>query len=112
LKKWASLFAKKGTFLIAIFRTLLFTIYTAEWFETSKDLDESILSDPKGSYYALMIDILRRSGRFEEAMEVCENGLANKPDKIIQDIMEFQATLIQKRDMRCYTIGEANKRDN
>ena len=28
MKKWASLFAKKGTFLIAIFRTLLFTIYT------------------------------------------------------------------------------------
>jgi len=27
-EKWASLFAKKGTFLIAIFRTLLFTIYS------------------------------------------------------------------------------------
>ena len=29
MKKWASLIAKKGTFLIAIFRTLLFTIYKA-----------------------------------------------------------------------------------
>lgn len=40
-----------------------------------------------GAEYALMVDLLRRSGQLDLALSTCEEGLKKKPKKIIANIL-------------------------
>ena len=61
-----------------------------------------------GAEETIMADLLRRSGQFELALKVCNDGLKKNPEKIISDILRFQKILIGKSDVACHTIAEAN----
>ena len=81
---------------------------TVTLLQKAKENDPDMLSNPKGSFYALMVDLLRRSGQFGLAMSECEQGLNDQPVEIIQNILKFQKTLIQGEDKGCYTMGDVN----
>lgn len=60
-----------------------------------------------GEEESIMVDLLRRSGQFELALKICEDGLKKKPGKTISDILQFQKKLISKSDTACHTVAEA-----
>jgi hypothetical protein len=53
-----------------------------------------IFAEQAGAEEAIIVDLLRRSGQFELALKVCDDGLKKKPAKIISDILQFQKILI------------------
>jgi hypothetical protein len=55
---------------------------------------------------AILADLLRRSGRFEEAEIVCQQGLEADPDDIVKQVLAFQAQLVRQRDRTRHTIEE------
>ena len=63
---------------------------------TAKSGDEEII----------LVDLLRRSGRFDEALKTCEEGLRKNPDKLQADILRFEKILIEKLDIACHVISE------
>ena len=56
---------------------------------------------------ALLSDLLRRSGQFEKAIIICNQGLNNNPEGIINDILRFEKTLIEQEDTSCHSVSEA-----
>ncbi len=69
--------------------------------ETSQSFDRQT-----GGEEAIMVDLLRRSGQFEVAIKICDDGLKKGPKKIISDILQFQKILISKCDTTGHTIAE------
>ena len=67
---------------------------------------EDIAGDP-GGIEAVMADLLRRSGKFELALEYCEKGLKKETEELIEKILKFEMELINESDVGCYTIAEA-----
>jgi len=63
-------------------------------------------AEQAGLEEAIMVDLLRRSGQFELALNTCEYGLKKNPERIISDILRFQKVLISKSEVACHTIGE------
>ncbi len=64
-------------------------------------------ADQDGADTAIRVDILRRSGRLDEARQLI---LAKRPaitEDIILKILSFQETLISSGDEACHTISEA-----
>lgn len=59
---------------------------------------------------AILTDLLRRSGLFEEALSLCGDGLAKRPEETIERMLEYQKVLIEGRDTRGHTIEEAHRR--
>jgi len=78
------------------------------WLQSAVDSGEEVFNNPRGSFDALNVDLLRRGGLFERAMEVCDKGLKNQPEQIITEILNFQKTLIQREDTGCYTLGDVS----
>ena len=64
-----------------------------------------------GEEEAIMVDLLRRSGEFELALKMCDEGLEKNPGKTISDILRFQKVLIRKRDVARHTVAEATGED-
>ena len=64
------------------------------------------VSEPEGSSTALLVDLLRRSGRLDDARK----AIAAKRDMIadgnILRVLDFQTALIDKNDMLCHTLAE------
>ena len=60
---------------------------------------------------AILIDLLRRSGRMDDATRAIAKRRLGITEDIILRILDFQASLILKGDMLCYTISEALKHD-
>ena len=60
-----------------------------------------------GAEDAIMVDLLRRSGRWEEALSRCRSGLAKDPEPKFEKIFKYQAGLIQGRDIRSHWLFEA-----
>lgn len=54
----------------------------------------------------LLADILRRSGRFELAIEYCNKGLEKCRNKTVVHILEFELKLAKKQDMDLYRISD------
>jgi hypothetical protein len=49
--------------------------------------------------FALVTDVLRRAGRFEEALVACTGGIdLENLDPVIEHVLLFEKTLIQRRD--------------
>ena len=63
------------------------------------------------SEIVIMIDLLRRSCQFEEALRLCEDELKTKPEKTISGVLQFQRKLISKSDIACYNFGDAITKD-
>lgn len=55
----------------------------------------------------VLADLLRRSGQFELALNMAEEGLQRNPGGVISDVLQFQRILATKRDVACHTIEEA-----
>jgi tetratricopeptide (TPR) repeat protein len=60
-----------------------------------------------GGQESLIVDLLRRTRRFKEAMKYCEMGLRKNPEKLISNILWFQKLLIGNSDDSCHLIKEA-----
>ncbi len=77
-----------------------------ELFKKAIENGEKISEEPGGDE-AILVDLLRRSGEFEEAFKICESTLEKKVSDIIKDVLIFQKFLIEKEDLDCYTIDDA-----
>lgn len=63
-------------------------------------------ADNAGTEEAVIVDLHRRAGQFEEALQLCEERLAMKPDRFIANIMRYQKELIGNRDVDCHSTSE------
>lgn len=63
-------------------------------------------ADNAGTEEAVIVDLLRRSGQFELAMQLCDERLAMKPDTFIRRIMKYQKQLIEKGDIDRHSTSE------
>lgn len=66
-------------------------------------------AEQHGVEEALMVDLLRRSGQFEEALRICDDGLKKEPGELLADILRFEKMLIGKADNTCHLVSEATK---
>ncbi|MFP4014009.1 MAG: hypothetical protein ACLFVQ_08005 [Chitinispirillaceae bacterium] len=57
----------------------------------------------------LLIDLLRRLERFDEAAEKCEKELDGCEDEAVQCILNYEQHLIDKKDNRCRTSAHAEE---
>jgi hypothetical protein len=64
------------------------------------------VSKQEGTDTAILVDLLRRSGRIEEARKVIAARRDGISDKVIAHILDFQTTLLNKNDVSCHTIAE------
>jgi hypothetical protein len=62
--------------------------------------------DVRDGTEALLVDVLRRCGRFEEAKEVAMVVRARTGEKNIRAVMDHQLGLIEKGDTKCRTLAE------
>lgn len=77
----------------------------ADLFRESSELGRRFAQDA-GTEAAVLADLLRRSGQFREAREVCERAL---PDCVglVGSVLSFQAVLARDEDDRAYTVADA-----
>lgn len=61
---------------------------------------------------ALMVDLLRRVGRFEEASALIEQGSGRRLPDVLVQVLRYQQALIERRDTACHTIEEAAEADD
>jgi hypothetical protein len=62
--------------------------------------------DQPGASEAVLTDCLRRASRPREALQMIESGLAAQPEEIIQKILHFQRSLIERGDTGRHLIEE------
>ena len=62
---------------------------------------------PAGNDEAILTDLLRRVGRFDEASAVCLRALDRKLDEPVAAALRYQQQLIAARDVGCHTVQEA-----
>lgn len=67
---------------------------------------QSVAHEP-GVSAAILIDLLRRAGRFEEAQEVIQGHGEVAAEGDIRRIMDYETELIQAGDLACHTVTEA-----
>jgi len=65
------------------------------------------LSQQDGARTGILSDLLRRSGRFEQAKQVIENERGSISEEAIVRILDFQIGLINRQDRSCHSIEEA-----
>jgi hypothetical protein len=70
------------------------------------DKNQQSFAEQKGLDRVILVDLLRRTGQFDEALEICNKPPQDGVEKIILDILKFQKTLINKSDTSCHTIDE------
>ena len=56
-----------------------------------------------------LIDILRRTLQFDKALELCMREIANEQPDHILDLLEFEISLIQKKDAACHNKNESEE---
>jgi hypothetical protein len=62
--------------------------------------------DLTGDEFALAADVLRRAGHFEEALVTCTEGIGlEELDPVIEHVLLFEKTLIQRRDSSRYSLA-------
>ena len=79
-------------------------------FTEARQRGQTFVREPGGEE-ALLVDLLRRSGRFADAEALIEQGLARQPSELIQRILHFQRRLCRRRDTNVYTVEEAMGRE-
>ena len=53
------------------------------------------------------IDLLRRAGRFDKAIALCDETAFDEP--IMQSVARYQKALSQKKDAGCHTVAESER---
>ncbi len=69
------------------------------------------IADQAGASELITIDLMRRSGMFEAALELAELTKKDDIENIIIQIIEFEITLIQLKDTESHTISEALEKE-
>jgi len=69
-----------------------------QWFAEDAGMEEAIL-----------VDLLRRAGRFDEALNICRERLKKEPEETVKVILLYQQALIDKLDTRRHTVSDAMK---
>lgn len=69
--------------------------------------NEQEFADQAGAETAIRVDLLRRSGRFEDALKVIQAQQASISEEVILKVLAFQAALIERGDGACYLISDA-----
>ncbi len=72
---------------------------------------EQKIADQTGASEAITIDLMRRSGMFQEALELSDVVKAKDIEEIIKQIIKYQKELITKKDISVQTISEALAED-
>ena len=65
-----------------------------------------ILIDQVGASEAVTIDLMRRSGMYQQALELSEAIKKDDLEEIIMQIIQYQKVLIAKNDIAAHTISE------
>ncbi|MGV6852048.1 MAG: DUF2225 domain-containing protein [bacterium] len=65
------------------------------------------IADQAGASEAITIDLMRRSGMFQEALKLCSIAKAADIEDIIKQVIQYEEQLISKEDMDTHTISEA-----
>lgn len=65
------------------------------------------IAKAKGVSIQILVDLLRRAGKFKEAITIIENRLPRIKDKKTRQILLYQKELLNKHDSGCYTIEDA-----
>jgi len=63
--------------------------------------------EQRGAETAILVDLLRRSGRFSEAKKLIETKRAEIDEEVILKVLNFQELLLNRDDIACHTIAEA-----
>jgi len=59
---------------------------------------------------AILVDLLRRSGQFEQARKTIEARRSIIADDMVAQILDFETDLLNRRDISCHTIAEPLKK--
>lgn len=70
----------------------------SQWFAEDAGMEEAIL-----------VDLLRRAGQFDEALKICQDRLKKEPEETVRIILLYQQALIEKLDSRRHTVSDAMK---
>ncbi len=65
------------------------------------------ISNQQGAEIVLLVDLMRRAGRFSEAKHLVETKRSEISDNILLKILDFQKKLIARFDDSIYKINEA-----
>lgn len=63
-------------------------------------------ADNAGTEEAVIVDLLRRSGQFEHAIQICNKRLEMNPDTFVKNIMNYQKKLIDMGDGDRHSTSE------
>ena len=80
----------------------------ADLLQRAREQDER-LAPLEGADEALLVDLLRRTGRFREARAVAARVLDQDPQPLIAGIMRLQVRLIAASDRGAHTVAEARR---
>jgi hypothetical protein len=78
----------------------------ADMLLTAEDHGQQVAEQNKATT-AILVDLLRRSGRMDDARKAIAERLTGIAEDIIIRILDFQSVLIEKGDASCHTISEA-----
>jgi hypothetical protein len=80
----------------------------AELFQRATDSGQKITPEASGEE-VIVVDLLRRSGRLEDALARCQSDLAKHPEPKVRKILAYEYFLIRKRDIGRHRLDEAMK---
>jgi hypothetical protein len=63
-------------------------------------------ADGAGVEESILADLLRRSRQFDGAAAMCQAGLAENPEPLVVDILNFQLDRARQDDWACYTLAD------
>jgi hypothetical protein len=69
-------------------------------------------AEQSGGEDTLLVDLLRRSGQFDKALNTCNEGLIKEPIELIADILRLERTLIKQKDNTCHSVSEVISQSN
>jgi len=67
------------------------------------------VSTQNGATCAVLVDLLRRSGRVDQARKEITARRGGITEEIIIEIMDYQEQLIERNDVSCHTLGDARE---
>jgi hypothetical protein len=65
------------------------------------------LSDQPSSDPAILVDLLRRAGRFAEGIQEVDGALVHSEDETVRTLLRYQRSLLLKADRGLYTVEAA-----
>lgn len=77
-----------------------------EHIEKAMSMGQMII-EQEGTTEAIKIDLLRRSGMFEQAIALCDVASEMDIDDLLLKIIKYQISLIQMKDMEAHKIPES-----